>query len=204
MCPATRATTKNTFAFSSMINDSHSFAPGVLTDMAGENGEMQIPSDGKLALIRPRKSSIENHINLMYNMSWLMFASEPLEVRVTAPYFPPSAPCPGALLSPGQFDIGRWYRAINLDYHIPVTTKRFEVAQDQELFYLEALTNKKVRFQRYELTDMLESYTRETTAAKFRFGTNLPLAKLYDLADRSSYRDRILGEIRRNLVLDQS
>ena len=200
MCPATRATMKNTFSISSLMDDRLDLNPSELEMMANDDREFQIQSNGKLALIHPRKSSIDGHVNVIYNMAWLMFASEPLKIRITAPYFPPAAPCDNALLSPGEFDIGQWYRAINLDYHIPVSTEKFEIKAGQELFYLEALTDRKIKFQRYQLTNTLTSYALETTSAKFRFGKHRPLESLYALAAKSHYRERILKEIKANLV----
>lgn len=198
-CPATKNLLKNFFALTSNIEDNFSImhpAEGSLLDMSG--GEYI--GMGKVPMQIERKTSIEGYINVTYNLRWLMFASESVEMRIVSPFFPSSSICENALFSPGQFDIGKWYRHINLDWHIPLETKDISIAENQELAYLEFLTNKKIIFKRYVPTPRLLYLATDTINSGNKYGKGWPLSKKYELSKKAGFPDLVLSEIRNNIV----
>jgi hypothetical protein len=200
-CPAVKNMFKNIYSFDSTVTDSFSLDPKVLSSIAYTETEREfIPTDSKLYIEKSRKSSIDNFINISYNMGWIFFASEPVTARMSAPYFPTAEPVEGAMLAAGEFDIGRWFRPFVLDYHIPVSSKKFTVKKDQPLFFLELKTDKKVIFQRFELTKKLDGYLNEAVGAPANYQRRLSLLERYKMAHGASIPKMILNEIRKNLV----
>jgi hypothetical protein len=200
-CPAVKNLLKNTFCFESAITDVFDLPSDFMAEIAyTEEEHVHIPAQARLRVAKMRKTSYEGFINLSYNMSWLFFADEPLEVKFTAPYFPNVSPVPGALLSPGIFDIGRWFRPFKLDYHVPLSAKKFEVNEGDALFYLEALTEKKVVFKRYVMSPRLSNIMTEGSESPIRYGQNASLEKRYSMGDKSELSTRVLNEIKKNLV----
>jgi hypothetical protein len=200
-CPAVRDTFKNVYSFDSAIYDSFELSPDLMKQIAYTDSEREfIPSESKLYIEKARKSSIEDYININYNMGWVFFASEPLIAKMTAPYFPPVGPAKNAFLAAGQFDIGRWLRPFVLDYHIPLSTNLFKIEESQPLFFLELLTDKKIIFKRFELTPRLDGYINEAVGAPSAYQKKQSLLKRYQMAHSAGVPKMILNEIRKNLV----
>ena len=197
-CPAVKNLLKNTFSFESAFTDTFALPSDMMASIAyTEEEKVHIPTESRLRIAKLRKTSYEGFININYNMSWVFFADEPLEVKITAPYFPNVSPVPGALLSPGIFDIGRWYRPIRLDYHVPLSAETFEINEGDALFYLEALTKKKVVFKRYVMSPRLTSMMTESAESPIRYKKNASLEERYLMGEKSSLADRVLTEIKK-------
>jgi len=196
MCPATRGLLSNTFALQSNIDDEFEINSAAFSELNTSLGE------SKIFFSQPRETSFPEHINVTYNMSWLFFASEPVEMKLIAPYFPAKGICDGSLFSPGSFDIGKWYRQTNLDWHIPESTELISIKEDQELAYLEFKTDKKIKFQRYVVSPRLSAIADELSKSHIKYGKRWAMGKKYDLAKKSGIRELVLSEIKKNLVVE--
>ena len=199
-CPAVKDKLDNVFVFKSAIDDEfdipdHCFEREPRPD---ENPRLQV--DSIAGMYHERPSSFPGHIDVIYNLGWLFFASEPVIARMTAPYFPVATPLENGRLSPGQFDIGRWYRSFNLDYHIPMTTRKFSVKEDDPLFFMEIMTDKKVEFKRYVFNETLLALTREVSNSPNLYGRHKTLDQRYQSAAMSEIPEFVLSEIRKNLI----
>jgi hypothetical protein len=191
-CPATKSLLKNVFALTSNIDDEFDFFPKGVSNLNPSLGE------SKVLFSKPRESSFSGYVNATYNLSWLFFASEPVNMRLTAPFFPAVGICEGSLFSPGTMDVGSWYRQVNLDWHVPETTERISIQEGQELAYVEFETTKKITFQRYVTTPRLMHIANELAQSHIRYGKHWPLKKKYDLAKKAGMRELILAEIEKN------
>jgi hypothetical protein len=205
-CPAVKNTLKNVFALRAAIDDTHTLDPRQLKQMAKSESEYQTieSPDGFLPLQKPRASSIEGFIDVTYHMRWLFFASEPLEMRLSAPYFPANSPTEGALFAPGEFNIGKWYRQINLDWHIPVDSTSFSVKADDPLAFIEFKTDKKIVLKRYNLTQSLMNLAFEASDSSRRMGKFKTLVERYKQAHSAKIPQLVLSEIRKNLVEEEN
>jgi hypothetical protein len=201
-CPATKDTLRNTFSFNSAIDDEFEIPEETfLYEPSGDDGEdIRMNVSSQVGMYHERPTSMKDYTDVIYNMSWLFFADEPVIAKMTAPWFPTHSPMEGAYLAPGEFDIGRWYRSFNLDYHIPKTTKKFSIKSGDPLFFMEILTDKKVVFKRYILDEKLISITREVSASPARHGRYKDLEERYQIADDTGIREMVLSLIKKNLV----
>ena len=147
-----------------------------------------------------REPSIMDYTNIVYNMSWLLFADEPLVARFTAPYFPASTPAEGVILSTGEFDIGSWYREFNLDYHVPPHVKELVFEEDQPLFYIDFKTDKKIILKRYTMTREIRNIADEFATSRERYGKFKALAERYSVSKKTMMPELLLHEIRKNVV----
>jgi hypothetical protein len=197
-CPAYKETMKNVFIFKAPLSEK------IELDQSFFDPKVALPfyhyDRSKILLSEVRESSFNDHVNVTYNISWLFFADQPVEARFTAPYFPTISPAQGAMLATGQFNIGKWYRDYILDYHIPFGTKQLIFEENQPLFYLELMTDKKVVFKRYNLSRELKRVSEETSSSPRNYGLNKPLSHKYNLFKRSSSPERVLSYIKENLV----
>ena len=183
-CPAVKHTTKNLFAVSSLFKDEHFFEKESFEMIANMPENYMFTGTGLIALRKTKPSSFENFVNVNYNQSWLFFSQNSLLARFTAPYFPAVAPAQNALLAMGEFDIGKWFRPFNLDYHLPINTTSFVVQKNQPLFFMELFTDKKIVFHRFLFTVELMQLAHEMAAQSERL-PKMPLLERYELAKRS-------------------
>lgn len=199
-CPATKDLVNNLFYFDYPMNADLNF--DLVNNYSNSNKiyPYLINAEGLgLSLSTPRPTSLEGYFPLTYNMSWLLFADEPLVARFTPPYFPFYSPMEGAVLASGEFDIGQWFRPFHLDYHVPITTTSFKLTSNDPLFYIELKTDKEVVFKRYRLTKELAALGRECVQSPKLFGPFKKLQERYDFAQKSKMKERVLAEIKENL-----
>lgn len=211
-CPATNDFLKNVFVIKSNLDDYAQWPEGYL-EQVNDNVEDQDafnhdpkkgaylqPFGNKMSLWCARHSAVEGYADITYNMSWIFFADEPLTMRFSAPYYPASSPAEGAILASGQFDIGQWFRPFNLNYFIPYTTSRFEIKIDDPLVYIQALTDKRIQFKRFNYSSEIMTMSNEFVTSPYRYGNFMPLYKRYEMAKNANMRSIVLNEIKKNLV----
>jgi hypothetical protein len=111
---------------------------------------------------------------LVYQSFYIFFAKEPLNARFTNPYF--SKTNGDYSLIPGEFDIGQWFRPYPTQYQMWKESGTFKIEKDDPLFYVEFMTNKKINFIKFEMTDELHKYSNKAIEAKTKF----PFSRLID------------------------
>ncbi len=203
-CPAHTETNKNVFVFKSNLEDEFDFPQSIFTHIEHykeEDYPRNYRSVGnKLTFDLQRVPSYEGYANIVYNMGWLFLASEPLTAKFTAPYYPPTSPANGALLANGEFDIGKWYRPYNLDYHIPAGTEKLSFKENQHLFYMHLNTTKKVVFKRYILSPELYNLAQEASSVARYYGLTHGLTQRYDMARKSKVIEQAKYFIEKNIL----
>lgn len=201
LCPATKDNLTKTFSVYSSIEDSVDLSNINLEELDKSTPikqNLNIPSI--IAWQKDRNSSFPGYLNFAYNLSWLFFSEEPVIARFTAPYFPSSSPAEGAYLAPGQFDIGQWFRPFNLDYHIPYSTKSFNINTTDPLFFVEIFTDKKVVFKRFIKNDVIDNIATEISVAPTRYAAFQKLSQRYDMFNKSQIREMLLKEIKKEVI----
>ena len=201
-CPATRGALKNVYSLHSNLDESFNFDDIDLAAMSRdrEMGSYSLPVDSKITLFRERPTSFEGYVNVLYNLGWVFFSDQPVVARWTAPYFPAVNPVPGSIFAVGEFDIGQWFRSVNIDYHIPVDAKAFTLNVGDPLAFLEIKTDKQVRLQRFLYTPEVHNLVQEFTNAPMTYGRKKTLAQRYEMSRRSGMRDLVLHQIRSSLI----
>jgi hypothetical protein len=198
-CPAYVESMKNVFVVKNVLENTVDMSQ-ITPHLTNPNYPVYFNNLGPLQIKIEREPSITNYTNVTYNMGWIFFADEPLEVKFTAPYFPASSPGEGVILSTGQFDIGAWYRDFNLDYHVPLETELLTFKEDQPLFYMDFKTDKKIVLKRYKLTKELKNISEEFVYSRERYGRFKSLQHRYNMSKKSMMPEQILTEIRKNIV----
>lgn len=204
-CPATKSLMTNLFSFHAAVDDEFDIPEKHfhVEPTLETRDDIIMDVQSVAGMYHERPTSLEGYIDVIYGMSWLFFADEPVVARMTAPYFPVHTPMEGALLAPGEFDIGRWYRSFNLDYHIPKTTRHFSLKKGDPLFFMEVMTDKKVVFKRYMMDQELMNITREMVDAPKRYGAHKSLEFRYDSAEAAMIPEIVLDRIRKNVIEDK-
>ena len=184
-CPATMDHGKKLYRIDATASDRHTFESGFLRSLTNVPNGTFFNGGGLIGLGKFNESSLENYVNVQYNLSWYFWTKEPMLTKFTAPYFPATYPTKGALLAPGQFDIGRWFRQFNLDYHLPITSTSFIIEKTDPLFFVEFVTERPIAFRRFILTPELAQLGDEMAQQSVRL-PKIPLLERYEMAKKSN------------------
>lgn len=204
-CPSIRDVTRNVFAFTSKYNEHTDLDQTQIQKFYKDNNLTRqgleppfITNDLPVSLTCARTNSLQKHINVMYGRSWIFFSDEPVEAKFTAPYLPPTSPTPGAMMVPGTFNIGKWFRDFHVEYFVPITATSWTYKKDDPFFYIEILTDRKVEFKKFDIekSQKLLDIDSECVLTSVHFDKPYGLPKRYEKFKSLNHRKTILKEIR--------
>ena len=200
-CPASNDFFKNLFSINSTFPEKVVWPEGYLKKSnefrEEKHGDVFLKKHSNLFDFKlPRSNSMDGYIDIEYATSPIFFADQPLVARFMAPNYPPTTPSPGAILTSGQFDIGQWFRPYMLNYFIPIDNTTFEIKENDPLFYLHLLTDKKINFHKFKMTEEISQIKSETVI----WGNKImSLPERYNFFNKGKNKDRLLEEINKNL-----
>jgi len=199
-CPAARSFFNNLFVFRSNVDDQCIWPEGYLAGAVNKNLGPLDNFGNIIDIIQSRNSAVEGYIDLLYNGTFVMFADKSLKIRISSPSYPPSAPSPGAMFTSGEFDIGRWFRPATLNWFVPLQNTEFIIKQNDPLFYAQALTDNKIIFKKFMITDNIKEIAQYFRSSTSRDGRNIELEKRYKIAESHNIQEILLKQIKNNLV----
>lgn len=200
-CPAMKDRLNNVFVFKSAVDDKFDInLDEVIKNKTVDDMFVYTATGSKIPIAHVRPSNLKGYYAISYLVTWYFFASEPVVAKFTAPYYPSFSPIKGALLAAGEFDIGRWFRPVALDYHVPDTESHFSVEENDPLMFVEFMTDKKIEFVRFEPDDLIHSYAAEYVGSPNNHGLNKPLEERYKIAEEAEMTKLVLSHIKKNIV----
>jgi len=196
-CPAFKNLTKNLYSWNWPVDSIYGYN-AVSTDV--NQIEVTPLTDTYVACHPPRNQTMTTGPSLEFSYRLHMFAEEPVEVMLTGPYLQKVEYQKYGFLTSGQFDIGQWFRTLNVEIQLYGNTGELHIKKDEPIFYVNFLTDRKIIFKRFELTQEIDTYSRKCITAKHLFGYKMPLLESYSLFNKSRTRDILLKKIKENLV----
>ena len=189
-CPAVSEKMKKILVFKSPMDSSHSY-----------NEESITPNTEKFINAEiVRKPTIANGPTISFSLYYFMFSEEPLNVYSTPPFFHEPKHTKFASVVPGEFDIGRWFRPFTFEVQTWNKEGRFELEENEPMFYMEFKTDRPIILNRFILTKKLRQYEQAAINSRHMFKYFLPLNKKYESFKNVGLREKILTEIKKNLI----
>jgi len=182
-CPAFSTLGKNTYYIENPIASEFKIVDGKI-EPVGENHYVTF---------------LTNMNILMYGLSYIFFCEDDLELLLTGPYFSQTNYTKYGMLVPGKFNIGRWFRAINLEMLLVNNRDCFKMEEGEPMAYFNFLTDEKVVLKRFEGNDTLRKLSM-TCGRSSEWWSNVPLAKRYERFLASKTNRLVLSEIKKQLV----
>jgi hypothetical protein len=133
-------------------------------------------------------------------LGFSMFADQPLEASFTAPYFHKTEYMNYGSVIPGNFDIGQWFRPYNFELQMWENSGELNIKKDEPLFYVEFLTDKKIILKEFVFTPLLNTYMQSCVNSTSVFGLGQSLQDRYNRFKSSRLKEKIIAEIKKNLV----
>lgn len=191
-CPAVNSYSKNTFVFTNPL----SYELSVNKDYVSPKN----PNKPFINAEYQRGPTLKDSPIVSVSMSWYIFAEESVVAKFTPPYFhEPKYTQYGTVVS-GGFDIGSWFRPFNLDVQMWKDKTSLVFEEGEPLFYLHIETEKKIVLKRFSCNDTLANIALSCVHAPLSFGLHLPLKERYNRFIKSRTHDKVLREIKNNLI----
>lgn len=195
-CPATTKSLKNTFEITNNLPFDFQFK---------DDGTLEVFTDGKPAskfkdewvkLIWHLRSIKDKFASLNYNI--FLFCEEDLEVEQHHPWYSDGEFAANTYQTVGGFNISKWFRPIQVTF-IGKTNNKVSVKKGEPLCYLKFLTEEKIKFVEFEMTEKLHMIGANCTGLKFLDPFN-SLSNLYKRFTALNFKKRMIEEIKNNLV----
>ena len=181
-CPAFKNLSKNIYSWPWPFDSSYSYN-AASTDV--NQIEISPLSESYVACYPPRNQTMTVGPSIEFSYRLHMFAEEPVEVMLTGPYLQQAEYMKYGFLTSGQFDIGQWFRTLNVEVQLYGNKGELHFKKDEPIFYVNFLTDRKIILKRFELTKEIDTYSRKCINAKHMFGYKMPLVDSYKIFSKS-------------------
>lgn len=189
-CPAFREKFKNVFSFRTTVDSSYSYEEGITSNTG----------DTVIGFYSQRMPSLSYGPTLVYNLSYIFFADEPVESLFTSPYLHKAEYMNSGCIVPGKFNIGSWFRPFNLEIQMHSNSGKINFNKNEPLFYMDLNTDKKVNFIRFNMNERLYNLSQECIQSPARYKKFIPLKQRYSIFQKTRARDIILNEIKKEVI----
>lgn len=141
-----------------------------------------------------------NHNLIEYIHPIIFFSEEPsLVATLTPPYFEQVTSYSYGCVVPGSFDIGKWFREMNIEFQLWPNVNSINIPYNEALCYVHFQTQKQVIFKRFIITPELDKLRYSLTRVS-PFRKYARLSDRYRLFEQSKTRERILKIIQNNII----
>ena len=189
MCAALHTLAKNTFIARAP------FSADISLDEQGTILENQMYN----GWFSERVTSLEGAFAVDFDVAYLFFSEEPLEITVTPPYMHKTKQAEQGFVSSVAFDISSWLRPVVLIYQLFEGVNKITIEEDDPIAYLTFNTKKKVVFKAFKHTADIEDQVQACLGYK-HIKPYEKMEDLYEQFRKTGMHERVLKEIKANLI----
>jgi len=191
-CPAAKKTFKKTFVFYNAMSCSYTY------DLTDRSDSKFIPEQERhLNFAVRRAPALMDKPTVDMQLRWLFFSEESINTEITPPMFHRPKYLNYATPVPGEYDIGSWFRPFNFELQLWEPKGRLVFEDNEPIFYITFNTDRDIILKRFVYTNTLSVITRNLINSHH----NEPsLEKRYELFNKTSSREIVLKEIKKNLL----
>lgn len=147
-----------------------------------------------------REPTLENQNLIQFTWPILFFSEEDsMMATLTAPYFEQTTSSNYGVIVPGRFDIGKWFRPMNMEFQLWPGVSEIKVSAEEALCYVHFDTDKKIIFKKFimnkEMDKLLISILRASPYRRFA-----RLSDRYKTFEQSQSKQRVLKLIQKQLI----
>ena len=147
-----------------------------------------------------RPNSINAGPTIRFNLSYIFFADEPLEIYVTPPMFSKPQYMKYGSIIPGEFDIGQWFRPINFEVQMWEQKGTFSLKENEPIMYVEFKTKRPIILHRFVMNSALYAYQSSIGNSFYFFGRGKSLIEKYTKFKEVQFKGKILKEIKNEII----
>lgn len=188
-CPAFIDMYKNTY-YANFLKDVEIFI---------DQNQMRSSSPGWFNVMNP---SFQNRVTIELDMKWIFFSEEPLHIEALPPIFHKTDTSQHGMLVSGRFDIGSWFRPINLTYILWENQQYFSVKKFDPAIYFRFITEDKIKLKQFEVTKKITEIADACIGHPFDYKRWIPLQERYNVFKQNKLKDLLIKEIKSNIISD--
>lgn len=192
-CPAVKAGTKNLFMMCTFQDEQFKY---------DVNDSVVRGLNGTRDILIERKPHFEKSI--IFDLGWeiYFFSEESVLMKATAPWFHKASFQANGVTIGGEYDIGKWFRPLQLDVICWNEKGTIEFKAGEPLYYIQINTDRPIILKQFNLTLELHLLASNLVFDPARRNDKLfgGLEKRYKLFENSQYRQEIIKEIKANLL----
>jgi len=192
-CPAVSDRLKSSFIFKNNLKTKFSY------DFNNKNNPIIESLEGVQAKYH-KPSGLIDGSNVMLRMNWIFFAEESVDLLVNSPMFHKTNLSQHGFVVPGKYNPSKWFRPVSCEIQMWDLKGEVTIEEDDPLFYIEIMTDRKVTLKRFKFNEILVKYMESCTSAPDSFGLFLPLKERYKKFTKTKTDALVLSEIKKNLV----
>lgn len=190
-CPAFKNLAKNTLEFKNPLNSSYTI---------DENGQLLLSKNSMVAnIVRP--PNIKDRYLIEYGFLPVFFSDQEISMTLTSPWLESPEWTHTANVVPGRYDIGKWFRAVNIEFMLMPGVREFSIKKDDPLAYFTFNTDEHINFVRFRMDEELRRLSVACSSTT-SWEPWIPMADRYRRFKESRMRSIILKKIRANVVED--
>lgn len=187
-CPAFKNTSLSTFVIKNPIETEF---------VIHDPNNVQILSKNSISVnVRQEPSPLGNYL-ISYEIPYIFYSDEPVEMSISSPFFHKNSHTQYGNIIPGAFDISKWFRQTNIEFHMYDNYMKIE--EDEPIMYVHFNTNKTINLQRFSMSDKLYDISN-TISNSSSWESGVPLLKRYKRFTSSKTDKIVMKEIKKNLV----
>ena len=192
-CPAVNSRLKTSFVFKNGLKTKFSY------DFSDKyNPTIQYEEGINSMYYKP--SNLVDGANVLLSIGWIFFSEEPVDILINPAMMHNTNLSSHGIIVPGKYDVSKWFRPLSGEIQLWKTKGTVTIEEDDPLFYLEVLSEKRVTLKRFKMNESLTKYKNACVDAPKSMGFNVPLKKRYKTFIQSRTNELILSEIKNNLV----
>jgi hypothetical protein len=188
-CPAFQNSFKNVFYFKQPLTTSIKF-----------NKDGFIVKEQDYQLYIDRASSIVNSFACDLDFGWIFYSEEDLDIRWTDTYMHNTISKQFGFLNSGGLNISKWFRPLNLTYHLWEGVDEFRTEQDDAAAYIEFLTDKKIILKPFYLNQEIIDLAKYCDL-NLKDKPNQSLSNLYKNFEKNNIKKLLTKEIKKSIIV---
>jgi hypothetical protein len=139
-------------------------------------------------------------LSIDISIAWIFFCEDDLVMKTTPPYLHQTEYGKTALYIPGEFNIGSWFRPVDMALQMWPGERDFKSPVGDPLLYVHFETEEKVQLKRFYMTQ--EIYDISGACVKYKnFSPKSSLPKVYNLF-KGAKLDKALIKLIKESVID--
>jgi len=158
-----------------------------------------IPDSKHYLEIETRTSSFNNCINFIPSYRYTFFSEEDVNMTLSSPYFSDSPHMKYGRVTPGSFNISKWFRTVNFEITLWQDTNKIEFKKGEHLAYVHFDTENDIEFVQFTMTSELHKILR-VCGGSSNWAPQELLCTRYDRFNKSNLDKIVLREIKKNIV----
>ena len=146
-----------------------------------------------------RVSSFKDCVNLELSYRYIFFSEEDVNITLTSPYFSESSHMRYGNVTPGSFNISKWFRPINFEFTLWPESDKIEFKKDEYIAYCHFDTKNDIEFVQFTMNDELKKI-ENVCGTSSAWAPQESLCTRYDRFDKSNLNNIVMREINKNIV----